>query len=104
MPKIKLSSNEIIFGKTKQPSIETKELTITNIGHGQLLIRKIELTDPALRVTITKTKLNRNKPAQVKISLLSDKSLGEKEHIFNILTNDPTHPVQTIIVKSSIYK
>jgi len=104
MPKIKLSSNEIIFGKTKQPSIETKELTITNIGHGQLLIRKIELTDPALRVTITKTKLNRNKRAQVKISLLSDKSLGEKEHIFNILTNDPIHPVQTIIVKSSIYK
>jgi hypothetical protein len=104
MPKAAVSSVEVLFGKIKQPKVVTKEITVTNVGTRQLIIRKVETTDPALQVSVNRTKLARNKRAQLKINFQSEKSLGEREHTIKLITNDPINPIQLITVKSNVHK
>ncbi len=84
---------------TRASGIVSRELRITNTGHTTLEVRRIYSLQPGVKAQASTQKIKPGKSSLVTISV-DPAQIGEDERMLNarldVITNDPTTPVQTV--------
>lgn len=100
-PVIHLSATEIDFGVMGNKKTLKKHVTITNTGRSNLKMEDIQVTSPALNVSLKKQVLAPGKSTKMYISVnakyLRDKMKRTPRVL--MITNDPQHPKNEILIK-----
>lgn len=100
-PVIQLSATEIDFGEMGNKKILKKHITITNTGRSDLKLEDIQVTSPALNVSLKKQVLAPGKSTKMYISVNAKylKSNAKRTPRVLMITNDPKHPKNEIMIK-----
>lgn len=100
-PSIQLSDHEVDLGTMgEQKSLKTVVL-ITNTGRSPLKLQDVQVTNPALNVSLKKETVAPGKTVKMHISVQAKYLRKKLEHAPRILliTNDPKHPKTVVSVK-----
>ncbi len=93
---LKIASNTLDFS-SKHKTSET--IQIMNSGKSELVIYKVQVFHPSVKIQLNKNKIHPGQQAKLKISI--DKTVkgnnGEEKII--LITNDPVFPSKEIIIK-----
>ena len=103
-PKVDFSTNAVVFELLKQPDNKQDTITVTNKGKKILEIRKIISHDECISATFKNNKIKGGASSEIIVNLNSVKTLGKREHVIEVITNDPKNPIQTIRVSSNVQK
>jgi len=103
-PKVNFSTNAVVFELLKQPDNKQDTITVTNKGKKILEIRKIISHDECISATFKNNKIKGGASSEIIVNLNSVKTLGKREHVIEVITNDPKNPIQTIRVSSNVQK
>lgn len=96
-PKIQLSKTYHDFGKIKLGLVGAFEVEITNKGKSDLVFHKFENYCECLTIMPPKKVLAPGETMILKVAFSSITRLGQEQNkSFNIITNDPVHPVSTV--------
>lgn len=100
-PAIKLSSTEIDLGVMGEKKSLKQVVTITNTGRSELNIQDIQVTNPALNVSLKKQLVAPGKSIKLKITVNAKYLRKHLEHTPRVMmiTNDPKHPKCEIKIK-----
>ncbi len=95
-PSIHLSTQTLDLGVIGDKKKLKEDVTITNTGHSDLVLRDLQVTSPALNVSLKKQTVAPGKSVKLSITV-NDKYLHDHyaaEHAPRVLmiTNDPKHP------------
>ena len=93
-PVVRLSAEKLDFSPLLAKKKKVREnITITNEGHSPLHISKLQVSHPALGVSLKKTTLQPGESTRMRITV-TRKSLGKHHRHLRLLmiTNDPEHP------------
>lgn len=100
-PKVTLSSNEQNFGPVKIGSVNTADITITNNGKQDLIIRKVRTNSSVTTAQPDKTVVKAGQQAIVKVTYKPTKK-GIDSFAMAVYTNDPGSPLQYITTKANV--
>ena len=100
-PKAALSSNEQNFGPVKVGSVNTADITITNNGKQDLIIRKVRANSSATTAQPDKTVVKAGQQATIKVTYKPTKK-GIDSFNMAVYTNDPGSPLQYITTKANV--
>lgn len=97
-----LETDKVDFGTIVRGSnTATRQLRISNTGHTPLEIRRTYSLQPGVEATASVQKLKPGKSTAITITVDPSK-IAPDDHMLNarldIITNDPTSPVQTVRV------
>jgi len=102
-PVLALSSNMIKFGNVKAGTVLDREVTITNTGKSELIIRHAQSNCSCLTITPGSRRLKPGQQTSVKISLNTEGRVGPQNKSVTIYSNDPQNPVQRITFTTAVY-
>lgn len=100
-PVVQLSATEIDFGEMGNKKTLKKHITITNTGRSDLKMEDIQVTSPALNVSLKKQVLAPGKSTKMYISVNAKylRSNAKRTPRVLMITNDPKHPKNEITIK-----
>lgn len=102
-PIIRLSDEELDFGKLGKKKRISKNVTITNSGVASLKIQELQVFNPALSVVLKKRTIAPGESVKLKVTVVADYLKTDSEELkVLMITNDPQHPLVTIQAKAGL--
>ena len=102
-PKAEFSKVVFKFDTIAQQTLATDVITIKNTGKTPLIIRKIETSGvPALSYKASTMTIEPNQSADLELTFKAQSRRGRQNASFDIITNCPSNPIQTIKVEGFI--
>lgn len=102
-PKAQLSATEIDFAPFGKKKKLSQTLTLSNTGKSTLKIQELQVSNPALSVSLKKSVLAPGEHTKLKVTATAQyMKKHQAEARVLLITNDPTHPkleIQTTISK-----
>ncbi len=100
-PSIRLSDTKLDLGKMGSKKTLKGTITITNVGRSELRFQDLQVTNPALNVSLKKQTLAPGKSTKLHISVNAKYLRNHLEHTPRVMmiTNDPAHPKSEIKIK-----
>lgn len=102
LPSIKLSNDNIHFEPLKKGEKFDYEVTIQNMGEGDLIIRNISTNLHSIQYKLEKNVIKPNKSAKLKITFSSDYRTGKQNGYLEIISNDPANSITPIRLMGEI--
>lgn len=103
-PECSVNPLKIDLGEINSP--QTVEFTVSNSGKSPLIIRRLQIVDPAISTAnISSNKIKPGKKAKIKVTV--DPSKAENDFInarLSLITNDPNNPLTVARVTAEITK
>lgn len=96
LPALQLSNNDIHFDPIKKGEKFETEITIKNIGEGDLIIRNISTNLNSIQYKLEKDVVKPNKSVKLTITFSSDYRTGKQSGYIEIICNDPANSVTPI--------
>ncbi len=99
-PAIDLSASDINFGNIKEKKKSSQTVVLRNNGKSDLTIRQLQVSNPALSVSLGKQTIKPGKSTKLRISIL-DEHLNKRSSNMRIIliSNDPNQPKSIIKVQ-----
>lgn len=91
------NSSTFDFGSVKQGSSVLASFRIRNLGRRDLIIHKIDLSEPNIKVKHP-TKITPGSTGIIEASIVVGTETGEKGYILSLITNSPSRPVMNLII------
>lgn len=103
-PKIAIDKKEIDFGTVKAGEVAKSAFVITNTGKSDLIIRKCVASCGCTASVPEKSVIKAGESTNINISFNSADRQGTQSKTITVFSNDPTAPVQMMLVKAYVVK
>lgn len=100
-PVIRLSHEELDLGTMGDKKTLKGTVTISNEGRSTLMLQDLQVTNPALNVSVKKQTIEPGKSVKMRITVNAKYLRNHLEHTPRVMmiTNDPRHPKSEIKIK-----
>lgn len=95
-PRLNLLNKSLDFGKLKQNTSRTQEVTVVNNGKTELAINAVQGNCACISALPDKDKLKPGESSSIKITFDPQDRLGTQQKSVTVYSNDPQTPVQRI--------
>jgi len=95
-PQLRFATYNIDFGRIKQNTASTRELTFTNAGKRELAIRAVQGNCTCISASSEKNTIKPGESSALRISFDPQDRKGSQTKAVTVYSNDPQNPVQRI--------
>jgi hypothetical protein len=103
-PKIEFATSSYDFGEIKEGTNVTTEITFTNTGKGDLLVRKAKSSCACIAVNAPKSIVEPGETAKIKITLNTTGKTGKESRTVTVFCNDPSNSTAVFTIRADIIK
>lgn len=101
-PVCKVSTTSLNFGDMQKNSSKVEKITVKNEGVNPLIIRGLETSNNAYKVTSNMMEIPAGGTAEITVSFKAPGRNNTMNATLDIITNDPANPIQTINLSAKV--
>ena len=101
-PVSEVSATTIDFGQMQKNTSKTQTITVRNTGKSPLIIRNLESSNSAFKVSANMTEIPSGATAEITVIFKAPNRNSDQKASFDLITNDPANAVRTITMTAKV--
>lgn len=103
-PRLGLQTKEIDFGKVVEGEVKSTQITFTNTGNADLIIKDVKSSCDCTIVNLNSKRLSPRGVSFIDLQFNSSGRKGEMTRTVTLFTNDKNHPQESIMIYANVVK
>ncbi len=101
-PVSEVCATTIDFGQMQKNTSKTQTITVRNTGKSPLIIRNLESSNSAFKVSANMTEIPSGATAEITVIFKAPNRNSDQKASFDLITNDPANAVRTITMTAKV--
>ena len=101
-PVSEVSATTLDFGQMQKNTSKTQTITVRNTGKSPLIIRNLESSNSAFKVSANMTEIPSGATAEITVIFKAPNRNSDQKASFDLITNDPANAVRTITMTAKV--